>query len=162
MMTNQATLLKSLEIIYNHARYQEKAIAITQGAQGLHNGQWEIILSAQTLKKLNQEHTLKGSSMMKNKAPPLKSVRMMKNHVRCQGKSIATTQKAQVLNSGPWEIILPALLPQKLNLGHTLNSSRVMARKANPLKSLKIIQNYVRYQEKWIKFNGKAQVVHAS
>ena len=33
-----------------------------------------------------------------------------------------------------------------------------MARKANPLKSLKIVQNYVRYQEKSIKFNGKAKV----
>ena len=99
--------------------------------------------------------------MMKNTAPPLKSLRMIKNHIRCQGKSIATTQKAQVLNSGPWEIILPALLPQKLNLGHTLNSSRVMARKANPLKSLKIIQNHIRYQEKLMSFTGKSWVLQS-
>ena len=86
--------------------------------------------------------------MVANKAPPLKSLRMIKNYARCRGKLIAPTQKAQMLHSGPWEIILSALPPQKLNTEHTLNSSRVMARQVNPLKSLKIIQNYVRYQEK--------------
>ena len=119
------------------------------------------MLCALTLKKLNLEHTLKGSRKMANKAPPLKSLRMIKNHARCQGKLIAPTQKAQVLHSGPWEIILSALPPQKLNLERTLNSSRVMARQANPLKSLKIIQNHVMYQEKLMQFTGEFWVIQS-
>ena len=99
--------------------------------------------------------------MMANKGPHLKSLRMIKHHARCQGKLITPTQKAQVLHSDAWEFILSALSPQKLNLKHTLNSSRVMASQVNPLISLKIIQNFVRYQEKSVKFNGKAQVMNA-
>ena len=96
--------------------------------------------------------------MMANKAPPLKSPRVIKNHAMSQENFIALTQKAQVLHSGPWEFILSALPPQKLNLERTLNSSRVMARQANPLKSLKIIHNHARYQEKSIMFTGKTLI----
>ncbi len=46
MMTNQATLLKSLKIIKNHTTYQKKLIAITQTSQEFLNGPLEIILSA--------------------------------------------------------------------------------------------------------------------
>ena len=100
--------------------------------------------------------------MMANEALPLKSLRMIKNHTRCQGNLIALTQKAQALHSGPWEIFLSALPPQKLNLEHTLNGSRVMVGQANPLKSLKIIHNHVRYQEKLMLVTGKSLVLQSS
>ena len=45
------------------------------------------------------------------------------------------------------------------NLEHTLRASRVMKNRVNPLKSLKLIQNHARYQEKQISFTKKVQFI---
>ena len=51
VMKNRVNPLKSLKLIPNHARYQEKSISSTQKAQLFHTDLWEIILSALTPKK---------------------------------------------------------------------------------------------------------------
>ena len=60
-------------------------------------------------------------------------------------------------------MVLPSLkttLKQPIqNLEHTLRASRVMKNRVNPLKSLKLIQNHARYQEKQISLTKKVQFI---
>ena len=73
---------------------------------------------------------------------------MIKNYAKYQEILMASSEKGQIVHGGQWEIDPKCAKTHKyLNLGHTLETSKMTTRQANHLKSIKKMKNYAKYQE---------------